>query len=378
MELSLVNILSVIILFQLLLLILFLFSSSKGKKVSNYLLAVFFLLLFFNIADGLLSYYGWFTDHPQYAHIEDGFVFLLGPVLYFYTVSIIFKDFKWRLAHALHLIPFVMTTLSYQVFYHLQTEEYQRMIQTSITHQTLPASFYVSIVIIYFHLGGYLFVSFRNIFFYRIEIRNQFSSTRKIDLDWLTFMLGSVAAVLLASAVFTFLPVVGLQEYLNYMFVVAFVVLFVFVSVVVWKGLKQPELFSGIDSDSGSEKKYAGSSLSERERKDIKKNLEEFMIREKPFLDPDLSLDQLARSLNTTSKKLSQCINEEFSQNFFDYVNSSRIAEAQRIFRENKDPRLTVLEVMYQCGFNSKSSFNTIFKAKTGVTPSAFKKGTVD
>jgi AraC-like DNA-binding protein len=183
--------------------------------------------------------------------------------------------------------------------------------------------------------------------------------------------------VLLASAAYSFLPVIGLREYLDYVFVLGLVVLFFFISIVVWKGLKQPELFSGIELQT-SEKKTAWPLINESERRLIREKVEEVMRSQRPFLDPDLSLDQLAQTVNTTPKKLSHCINEEFGQNFFDYINSARIIEAQRIFREAKDPGITVLEVMYQCGFNSKSSFNTIFKQKTGLTPSAFKKGAVN
>ena len=98
------------------------------------------------------------------------------------------------------------------------------------------------------------------------------------------------------------------------------------------------------------------------------------MQKDKLFLNPDLSLDTLAAKLDVTSKKLSQTINETFNQNFFEYINTYRIEEAKQIFENTSDSRLTVLEVMYDCGFNSKSSFNTIFKAKTGITPSEYKK----
>jgi len=66
-------------------------------------------------------------------------------------------------------------------------------------------------------------------------------------------------------------------------------------------------------------------------------------------------------------------INENTGQNFFDFVNRYRIGEAKRMLTDPTDKKITVQEILYVVGFNSKSSFNTLFKKYTGVTPSEFK-----
>ncbi len=73
-------------------------------------------------------------------------------------------------------------------------------------------------------------------------------------------------------------------------------------------------------------------------------------------------------------KLLSQAINEGLGKNFFEFINRYRIEEAKRLLTDPADKKITVLEVLYQVGFNSKSSFNTVFKKQTGLTPSEFKK----
>jgi AraC-like DNA-binding protein len=375
MQLNILNVLSILITFQLTLLVIFLLVSSKGKRISNILLGSFFLLLLLNLVDGLLAYHGFFSTYPQYAHLEDGFVFLLGPALYFYSRSLIYKDFTFRKKDLLHIVPFVVLTIIYQTFYHLQSIEDQKLIQSSITHQTLPAGFYFSMILIYGHVATYIFYACREVLEYRKKIRNRFSSVDKINLDWLMFMLGSIAVVLFVSIIYTFLPAVGLREYFQYGFIAALIFIFCFTNAVVWKGMRQPLLFSGLEDEPKElEKKYQSSTLTTIEKDQIKSTLQKLMQDERLFLRPDLTLDHLAESVGVSSKKLSQVINESFHQNFFDYINSFRIEEAQRIFRESKDVKLTVLEVMYQAGFNSKSSFNTIFREKTGQTPSEFKK----
>ncbi len=98
------------------------------------------------------------------------------------------------------------------------------------------------------------------------------------------------------------------------------------------------------------------------------------MQSQRPYLEPELTLDELATQLSVKPKILSQVINELLQQNFFEFINHYRIEEAKRLLTNPKDKKITVLEVMYEVGFNSKSSFNTIFKKNTGLTPGGFKK----
>ena len=95
---------------------------------------------------------------------------------------------------------------------------------------------------------------------------------------------------------------------------------------------------------------------------------------EKPYLNAQVNIADLSENLSLSTKHLSQVINQSFDKSFFDFINSYRIQEAQQILKESSDDKLTVLEVMYDVGFNSKSSFNTAFKKETGQTPTEFRK----
>ena len=98
------------------------------------------------------------------------------------------------------------------------------------------------------------------------------------------------------------------------------------------------------------------------------------MAVKKPFLDSELTLEQLASQLNIKPRVLSQVINESLKIIFFDFINQFRIKAARRLLTNPKDKKITILEVLYEVGFNSKSSFNTVFKKYTGLTPVEFKK----
>ncbi|MCE0733750.1 AraC family transcriptional regulator [Halomonas sp. G15] len=96
------------------------------------------------------------------------------------------------------------------------------------------------------------------------------------------------------------------------------------------------------------------------------------MAEARPYLDANLSVDQLARQLGVPSRELSRAINEGLGKNFFELVSDYRIAEARRQL-EAAEAGTTILQVMYDSGFNSKSVFNTAFKKATGMTPSAYQ-----
>ena len=78
--------------------------------------------------------------------------------------------------------------------------------------------------------------------------------------------------------------------------------------------------------------------------------------------------------MNTEKCRLSELINRAFNQNFFDFINSYRIEEAKKMLTYDSDERRTVLEVLYDSGFNSKSAFNNAFKRNTGITPTEYRK----
>ena len=104
------------------------------------------------------------------------------------------------------------------------------------------------------------------------------------------------------------------------------------------------------------------------------KKLIRFMKTEKPYLDPDISLPKLARELMIPDHYLSQIINSRLKQNFFDFINSYRIKEAQGKISDPNSFRMSFLQIAFDVGFNSKSAFNRAFKKHTSLTPSEFKK----
>ena len=98
------------------------------------------------------------------------------------------------------------------------------------------------------------------------------------------------------------------------------------------------------------------------------------MMKEHPYRDPDLTLPNLAERLDTTPHKLSEVLNTELGQTFYDFINKYRVDDVRRRLAESRSKNLNVLTVAMDAGFASKSTFNQVFKKQTGQTPSTYRK----
>jgi AraC-like DNA-binding protein len=155
-----------------------------------------------------------------------------------------------------------------------------------------------------------------------------------------------------------------------------------FITWIVLKALHSPELFRGINinlqlvkelisKDDPSETLGFASNKSELDEMIL---LKKHMIKEEPYLDASLTIEDLSKQLNFETKDLSILINHHLNQHFFDFVNGYRIRKAMKILQNPEKSDLTILEILYDVGFNSKSSFNTAFKKYTGKTPTEYRK----
>ena len=143
--------------------------------------------------------------------------------------------------------------------------------------------------------------------------------------------------------------------------------------------LFKPEAHTPTQSDTTPAKKFEPSSYSNNrttaelteKQQALLKQIKAAMDIEHLYKKPSLSLRDLCDHLNESPHNISQVINESDLGNFYDMVNSRRVALASQLLQQN--PQRTVLDIAFDCGFNSKSSFNSVFKRYTGVTPSQFR-----
>lgn len=372
MNLDVNIILSILVAFQLLFIAIFVLVNSKGNRKSNLLLGIFFLVLSINVIDILMQINGVWSFVPLFFLLDDSFLLLYGPLIYFYVKSYILKDFTFSRRHWLHFIPFVLCFLGMFEIYSFVAVPYENSLEI-ISEGEVPKGVLIFVVAFYLHGLFYLWRSKKLLNTYDKKVKERFSNLSRINLSWLHFMINSFIIAWVLGAVQSILPLTVYRPHINLTLFVFMIFLFYFINRVVFKALKRPDLLSGV---SIVENKYAGSTLSEEKRSSFAVKVVSLMESEQLHLNPDLSIDDLADLLNISPKELSQTINQSFDRHFFDFVNSYRINDAKNMLSDPNNS-MTIQEIMYSVGFSSKSSFNTIFKKKTNKTPSQYRQASI-
>jgi len=145
---------------------------------------------------------------------------------------------------------------------------------------------------------------------------------------------------------------------------------FLFINFLMVNALRQPVIFTGLAADQAA--LLDDTTVPEFDQH-LKQKLAQFMAEDKPYLYSNLTLEQLAQKVGAHPREVSRAINQGFGCNFFEFVSSYRVQEAKRRLADPSDTS-SILQVMYDSGFNSKSVFNTAFKNNTGLTPSDFRR----
>ena len=367
MDLNLISLLSFLLTFQLLLVGFFLITHKKGIRRNNILLGSVFILIAWNMADLTLQMNGVVLKWEFLQLIDDGFFLLYGPIIYLYAQGVIYRDFKLSPKHLMHLIPYLLFTLSILFSGNLTPKTPEEILENDI-----PWQFYLISVLIYAHVFIYLGLTYKSLWTYRKIIKNKYSQIDQINLDWLSFSLNTFGLLTVVSMAHNFIALSGNRTIIIISLVFLLIFILYFVNRVILKALRQPEIFAGITQNETT--KYLGSNLTADQIERYRKQLVDLCNAEKPYLNAQVNIADLSEKLSVSTKHLSQVINQSFDKSFFDFINSYRIQDAQQILKESSDDKLTVLEVMYEVGFNSKSSFNTAFKKETGQTPTEFRK----
>ena len=123
-----------------------------------------------------------------------------------------------------------------------------------------------------------------------------------------------------------------------------------------------------------NERPYENSSLTENDRRLHKQRILQMMRLEKPFLNPDLRLAEMAAKLDLSNAHLSEILHYGFKENFHNFINFYRVVEAQKLMEEENQKDSKIIAIAFEAGFKSKTTFNRVFKNYTGQTPSEYRK----
>ena len=356
---ELVSSISRIIVFLLVFFSIFLFTVKSQNKISNRLFALFLLLVALDFTTFFLN--DWLKKNEIVEIFRISSSLLQMPILYFYIVSVCYSSFKFKVRDLVHLILFFIFFFAFIV---------------NFSSNKLILIFKITSEIQYFFYIGLIFFSLKK---YKKNYLESYTNPDKLHYNWLT----QIITIFLFAHLFVlakfFIGFTSYQKlYLILTIVVTIIALFVS-SYFVLKALYQPQIFRGIESKIESNKVLKNktkisSTLFDDETKEKIKLIEDFMQEKEPFLDSDLTVQKLALQMNLPQKDLSTIINNHIGKHFFDFVNEYRIKKAMSLLENPEEKNMTVLEILYEVGFNSKSSFNTAFKKYSELTPTEFRK----
>ena len=306
-----------------------------GKKRQNLPLSIFLLIVGIHIYTDL-TIESPVLDSLTLHLLPSSFVFLYAPLLYFHTLSIL-KQVPKNVF--LHFLPFAI------------------------------------------FLGVYFISGFSNIIFfpifgiqylaYYIAIYKLYSSKsiKPILQQWIRFITTSFGLIWLFAFVANIFGAFGMESIADKVELISFLMAILFFIGLIYFTMSQPQIFMEVKL-SASHQLSSYDNLNKREKSRMEA-LTQLFEQEKIHHEPDLNREIVAQKLIIDVQQLSKEVNQYFKMNFSELINQYRIREAQELL---KDHSLTIKEVYFKVGFNSRSAFNNAFKKFTGQTPTEWKK----
>jgi AraC-like DNA-binding protein len=341
----------------------------RNKNNADRILAAWMAFMTIHLAFFVMDYAKVSYEYPHLLGIILPLPILHGFFLYCYTLQTTTNRFPGIKVIFLHLIPFFTLVVLAIPFYLLSPEEKQQVYE----NEGAGYEWYSTIQIVLFVVAGlcYSIVSILQIKKHRKQMLNVFSNTEKKTLIWLEWMSLGLGCIWLLAFFF--------EEEVIFSGVVLFVI---FIGVF---GISQtPVFFASVNEDKFTDvsknssldeqtsEKYQKSGLTEDDATRLSDVLETFMKLNKPYKNPDLTLDELAALIKANPYQLSQVINSRVGKTFYHYINSYRIKEFLTLAALPDSNKFTYLGLASDCGFQSKTTFNKYFKIETGKTPSEY------
>lgn len=349
----------------------------KGNRTANRLLALFIFVCSLHFSWGLVIDTNLGDIFKPVLWFPYSYLLAIGPLLFFHTRALTASNFRIGLNELMHFLPVVAEVLI-QFFF------IRKSIQNNVVHYAVPGFLWFRIIELFGTAASILFYGKQSLALIRIHearMLENFSNQKDITLSWLFKLIKYVRVLWIFWLAFELSFNLFLQFQMH--FIPVYLLLYILLGIVTysnyWIGIqalnKSEVLMEKGLMSLPAENPNVYSRLSKAETNGYADALKQLMQKEKLYLHETLSLRTLAHRLQLDPNLVSYLLNTILQRSFYDYVNEYRIEEVKRKMEDPAYAHLKIVEIAYECGFNSKATFNRVFKKLTGKSPSEYKKG---
>ncbi|GAA0816040.1 hypothetical protein GCM10009111_15230 [Colwellia asteriadis] len=330
--------------------------SPQGDIIANRLMSLFVLCLSIPSIDAYLFQAGYETPLWLY-HARVTLTLLYGPLLWIIINRIVLnkQPWYWQLSHTL---PFVFFN------------------SLLIINTQFPFNVYLPLLAL--QLLSYAVLSIRVLFEHKHKLKRLLGAHKFTSFYWLLFLAMTLLGLVIFDVAIWIYTLTSGSPNISLVNVIASLII-ALTNIIALFSLYQPNLFFNhlininIEQASANDSQSSYDGFSAEVSTQLVQQLASLMSAEQLYLDGDISLAQLAGRLNISSHQLSELLNNVINQSFYEYLNEWRLNYALELLNNDKF-KLTMADLAYQAGFNNRTSFYRVFKQKTGLTPTAYKK----
>jgi AraC-like DNA-binding protein len=352
--------------------ILFWVRAWRHERLSDALFGCLLVALGFEIWEYMLGFAGVEILWNELEFFPRNFSLALPPLVFYYLRSRFNSSFRFRRVDLLPFVPFFLYFV-YHVVVFAQGRDFVEHWKQAV-HLRFGLHYFE--IVLKFVLE--LFFFYKSYHLYREYSQwapSQFSNLEPVSFVWFrNFLIAFVVTGLIGWG----MTLIDLQldmDFWNDWWDELFTVGLIYYLCITGYAQTQPRSLQFEPTEAAIEavpsvpktEKITGDEMAE-----WRTQIESLMANEKPWLDPELTLNDLARRLQTNASVLSAAINGNFGKNFNDYVNEYRVEQVKRLLKDPAVSHLSLLGIGLECGFNSKSTFNRAFRKSTGLSPSEF------
>jgi AraC-like DNA-binding protein len=311
---------------------------------------------------------------------------LVGPFLYLYICSFR-KIITWKVALP-HFLIFILFFIPAYWNMAVLSDKYPGMPGVPAEALRNPLSIALTCTKI-IHPIIYYFLSLGALGKYERTVKQLFSEIGKMRITWARILINGFL-LLITVAIVMYALILQKPEQFRFLFLINMVIGCPYIYLVTFKGITQPTLWQlqkqskqevadGLNEiEKLEDQRVHGGSrkpvLDDSKLSEMISRIQKLMEGEKLYLKPDLTVQDIAEQLGTPAYQVSQIINECMNKNFYDLINGYRVDEARRLLLDPKSSNYKILTIGTEAGFNSKTTFNTVFKKSTGMTPTEYRE----